>query len=534
MKKPISSYHLKNFYSKAINYTALIIFLILLTLFSVLGISIYQSKIQEARTIVNTENDIAHKNLTNMFDNCMQVCWYFATYDTANPFLKTQLDTKTYETIITKEADAFLSSYSYIKYIQIEAADYTIGRGTKEEAEFTLLQSYNGYEIHYIENNRWPQIIQIKYQPMHNYCVTIDIDTMDCSRKFFNSNSALVTSDGNVIIAKDALHIGKNLSDLYGIWLQDSVSAPNTYSVVTKALGTNASVITIEDMTATHTEILKELLLIVFAFLMAIIILSYITYHSLKRIYAPIDKVVQVLKYYLPENSDLPSTDVDFITNALKRQNMEVSTEAVVRQVRTGQLQVLHSQISPHFLGNSLEVLKWKIIKQIGIKPDIENSFSIISSFLSNSYEYQQMITTISEEMVKTENYFRIVKYCFHEKLEVVWDVDCALYDTAIIALTLQPLIENSVFHGFADIDHTPVIRIRIYNKKGIVNIVIADNGCGMSKEHLESIRQSLKDEDYTKSHIGLKNTHLKYKLLFGEEYGITNIESDSSGTAIT
>ena len=105
--------------------------------------------------------------------------------------------------------------------------------------------------------------------------------------------------------------------------------------------------------------------------------------------------------------------------------------------------------------------------------------------------------------------------------------------DSAIVSMSLQPFFENSISHGFSRKETNPKICVRISSADNLIYIEIEDNGKGMSKATLDSILESLKNDEYAHKHIGIKNSHLKLKLLFGEEYGVTDIQSTSKGTYI-
>lgn len=220
-------------------------------------------------------------------------------------------------------------------------------------------------------------------------------------------------------------------------------------------------------------------------------------------------------------------------SNCVSDPDMSEVTQSAILQIRKSQLYTLQSQISPHFLGNSLDIISWKAVDVMGIDNPISESLNVLSLFLSNSYEYSSVFLTIREEIGKTNEYIKLAKSCFIKNLTLNWQVDNDLLQYSIISLTLQPLIENSIVHGFRypESREHATINISILRQGNDIDITLEDNGSGMSEDTLKELRIALFDEEISKHHIGLKNCHLKLKLLYGPKYGITRIDSSPSGT---
>ncbi len=532
--KRFSKKQMKVFYKKSFSRAIITILAVMLLILPLLGYWVYSSNMNEKISTINQQNKKDYDSISAMFDNCMRICWYFATYDATNPYLKIDLGVEQYKAVVSKEIDSFMACYNYISSIQLQSTDYTISRGTWYPEAFSLLQNHNGYDIYYAKNSDWPHLIQIQYSPALNFTVTLLINSDECGKAHLSNGSVFAAKDGTVLVSGDPLQIGQNVSQVFGVSLDQQAQKSSNVYASQLPYGSNTYIVTTYDMSNVQQAVTLEILLIVFVACMASVAMIWILSVILKRIYAPIDNTLQILRYYLPQDWEFEERDTQYISRAIHAQKYEVATESVVRKLRQSQLHVLHSQISPHFLCNSLEVIKWKIIKQVGINPQIERSLSIIGSFFENAYEYSKMITTVAEEIVRTENFMFIAKNCFNERLEIIWQVDSQLHDTPIIAMTLQPLIENSVFHGFLETEKTPIIRISIFSQNENIVVEVADNGVGMPQERLDSIKAGLADDEYQQKHIGIKNTHLKYKLLYGESYGITDIKSGPEGTSIT
>lgn len=530
----ISEKSVVKFHNKTFKFFISTVLVFILIFCSVVEYWVYKSNISERTSVIVEQGNKDYDNISNMFDNCMRICWYFATYDTVNPYIKIDLGMEKYKSVILKEIDSFMAGYNFIEYIEVKSSEYTVSKGDYQNADFSLLQQHNGYDIYYTKNQEWPQLVKICYSSVANFSVTLVINSEEFGKANLSANSFFIAADGTVIFSADQFKIGRNISELFDNSITVNSKSSNKYFIKSRTYGENSFVYLVYDMQDIKRAIISQMLLILFVVIMITVVIVILINYSLKKIYSPIDKTVQILKYYLPNNTEFLDKDTEYISKAIHTQGYEASTENIIKNIRQSQLHVLHSQISPHFLSNSLEVIKWKIIEMIDINPQIERSLSILRTFFDDSYKYSKMISTISDEIIKTENYCTIAKYCFNEDLEIIWDVDNSIYDKSIIALTLQPLIENSVFHGFSNTNSIPIIRISIKSKSDKIIVTVSDNGMGMTSERLESIKKSLLDDEYSEHHIGIKNTHLKYNLLFGKDYGITEIKSDENGTSIT
>lgn len=188
------------------------------------------------------------------------------------------------------------------------------------------------------------------------------------------------------------------------------------------------------------------------------------------------------------------------------------------------ELKALQSQINPHFLFNTLQLLQTEIVCG-----NIESSNHIVVS-LSNLFRYSMRQ---SEELVdlKTElDHVKDYLYIMNKKYSDRVAYTCTIADPAILhyqipKLILQPVVENSIRHGFGDDRREGSIQIRVsLVRKGLL-ITIRDNGKGMDKNSLRSLRQHIGNSDRpTGRHtgnIGLYNVSQRIKLKYGDDYGL-------------
>lgn len=200
------------------------------------------------------------------------------------------------------------------------------------------------------------------------------------------------------------------------------------------------------------------------------------------------------------------------------------------------EFKVLASQINPHFLYNTLEMIRMKAVTA----GDREVATAI--KLLGKSMRYVLENTGASDTTLKQEldhilTYLQIQQLRFGERVRYQINIEPWM-DTShyrILPLLLQPIVENAISHGLEG-QEQGCIWIAVYLSDGKLHIDISDNGCGMEEETLTEVMRKI--EDYTrvrrKSSIGLYNINRRIKLSYGEEYGITIHSTPGEGTRVS
>ncbi len=185
------------------------------------------------------------------------------------------------------------------------------------------------------------------------------------------------------------------------------------------------------------------------------------------------------------------------------------------------EIKILQAQINPHFLYNTLDSIKW--IATMQHNAGIVKVVSALSSLLKNMAKGFNEKVTVRQELDFLDNYITIEKIRYIELFDVEISIDApALYDARIVKLTLQPLVENSIFSGIEPSGKPGLIKIHIFSQEQILYISIRDNGIGISEENIARLLTdtSRVTKNYM-SGIGLPNVDRRIKLVYGQEYGI-------------
>ena len=203
-------------------------------------------------------------------------------------------------------------------------------------------------------------------------------------------------------------------------------------------------------------------------------------------------------------------------------------------QLRTMELVALQAQINPHFLFNTLEVIKWESISLTqginSVSQMLENLAAIIQYSLSNPRE----TVSLQKEVELAQIYVDILMFRYEGKFNVEWKLGSGLEQYKVPKLILQPLIENAVYHGVKEKKDFSVIRIRIHRHGGKLLISIMDNGVGIEAEALKQLRQQLQTPgSFPSDSVGLLNVSKRIALLYGDSWSMKIYSKKGKGTLL-
>ena len=193
-------------------------------------------------------------------------------------------------------------------------------------------------------------------------------------------------------------------------------------------------------------------------------------------------------------------------------------------------MQLLQEQINPHFLYNTLDTIVWLVECNRGSEATL--MLTNLSSFFRTTLSKGENIITLDEEIRHTRSYLDIQQVRYRD----IMDYDIVLPDNLknvlLPKITIQPLVENALYHGIKCKRGNGTIRVKCEDLGDEVNIIIADNGIGMTKEKLEALQQSLENRDG--GGFGLRAVQGRIKLYFGEQYGIRMESIYQEGTVMS
>lgn len=199
-------------------------------------------------------------------------------------------------------------------------------------------------------------------------------------------------------------------------------------------------------------------------------------------------------------------------------------------QKRKAYLQVMQAQINPHFLYNTLASLKWLSQKQ-GAN-DVAEYIDCLSNFFRVSLSDGAEMIPLQNEILHAESYLKIQHFRYSEKVFYEFDVDESLYPVLVPKLILQPLIENSIYHGLKYEKKPGNIQIKCVKHNGKLVITITDDGIGITEERLAELRNNLQS-NIPLNNFGLNNIAQRLKLHYGEKATLAIQSRLHHGTSI-
>lgn len=201
-------------------------------------------------------------------------------------------------------------------------------------------------------------------------------------------------------------------------------------------------------------------------------------------------------------------------------------------KLRYAELKALQSQINPHFLYNTLDSINWMV--RMGRNDKVEEMIDALSTFFRISLSKGRHFISIREELIHVEKYIMIQKVRYERIMESEICVPEEFFGYDIIKMTLQPLVENALYHGIKEKGEGGVIRITAEGQGDNIVFCVSDTGLGMSKEKLEKL-QIMMDQgiDHDPDAYGIINVQKRIHMYFGTEYGLRFESEPGSGTSV-
>lgn len=199
---------------------------------------------------------------------------------------------------------------------------------------------------------------------------------------------------------------------------------------------------------------------------------------------------------------------------------------------RKSEFDTLQSQINPHFLYNTLDIIVWMIENENSDKA--VNIVTALAKFFRISLSKGKNIITVKDEVEHVRNYLMIQNMRFKNRFEYSIDVDEKVLSYSSLKLMLQPLVENAIYHGMEFMDGDGEIDVKVFKEDDSLYFTITDNGLGMSEDMVETLLSKDFVPSKKGSGIGVKNVNERIKLYFGSEYGLKVESEPDEGTKIT
>lgn len=215
----------------------------------------------------------------------------------------------------------------------------------------------------------------------------------------------------------------------------------------------------------------------------------------------------------------------------------QIKEQELSNQQQQMELKLLANQINPHFLYNTLEMIRMKAFAN-GDR-DVAKAIKLLGKsmryVLNNT---KSTATTLDKEIDYISSYLQIQKLRFEEQMDYAIEIDdnLDLKSCQILPLLIQPLVENAISHGLADTEKNGRIIFKLYRTSDDLLVAeVFDNGCGMTQKKLADVVAHLDVPQNEAEHgVGLYNINNRVHLFYGKEYGLDIKSRPGEGTKIT
>lgn len=370
-------------------------------------------------------------------------------------------------------------------------------------------------------------------------CMTIDFHSAMLSAKnLFNENYGFLLTDSMGDVLYQYTNLAEKYSDLE--LSADKLLQGNFSDYITEtesltsanwnaSLYRPASLISAAAINITYVVLAMIVLCIILIFCISTLLS--------KIIVSPIEKLSSSM-----EQVERGNYEIDIISNSTDEIGQLISSfrkmvytlnnlvnEVLLAKINQQkyEIEILQSQINPHFLYNSLSLINSKAI--VAGQSDISQMARLLSTFYRTMLNKGQQITSIASELENTKSYIAIQQMMHSQSFDVIYDIDESILEYQIPNLLLQPLAENAIIHGLdhRELPDKAVLSISCYQEDQDIVFKVMDNGCGMSKTECEQILT--KDS----SGYGVKNVHQRIQLYYGTRYGLTFNSTKGMGTYV-
>lgn len=294
-----------------------------------------------------------------------------------------------------------------------------------------------------------------------------------------------------------------------------------------------------------QTKLIRNVLILMsVVVVLSLILLNFLLKKSRKlssKIVDPIDRICERLEsigkgsLLVCEPIQADVEEVQLLTDGIEsmvghlKRLIDKNTEQEKQRRRT-ELALLQAQINPHFLYNTLDAIVWLI--ESGEISEAVTMVSSLSSYFRFSLSRGKNVITLAEEEQHIRSYLEIQQVRYRDLMEYNIDIPDRLKYFILPKLTLQPLVENALYHGIKNRRRKGFIRVNGRTQDELLILEVEDDGPGMTQERLNEVRESLENGNI--EGFGLRAVHQRIRILFGVEYGLSVESTEDIGTKIT
>jgi len=388
-----------------------------------------------------------------------------------------------------------------------------------------------------------------------------------------NHNTTIITDNsGRVFYCSDRDKIGKVIINSFfanavlarneGYYINNSINGMPIAIFSTTSSYSGYKIVDLLHLNKLFAPINKAKRISTAILIFSVITLILVTVMYSEQLLYPIRKLTNAVEEFGRTSlSVIPvydtNNEIGILTKSFSAMSQRINTlinreYAAQIKRKEAELSALQSKINPHFLYNTLEMIK--SMSEEENFSGIYDATHYLSKILQYSLHFENELVTVREEIASVRYYVKIQQMRFNNRFKVIFDLPPKVLDCKILKFIIQPLVENSIYHGLETKLGSGVIIISgAIKPDGGLSITITDNGVGISEEDLKIIQNSLKsgingfieqqDDDplllkNTRVHsnrgFALMNIHTRLQLRYGTKSGLMINSSPNRGTTVT
>ena len=426
-----------------------------------------------------------------------------------------------YEDMINSTMVASEFSLDFKKDFDYEIYLVIVGNKTLKESDVDTMLRHAKNVVKGLENITESQDNRDRLQDIRKY-----LDSLQVYVARIDENMA----EGNLY--EENMEIWENDVQIVTTLVRDEISQYTYYEIQ----GIQKSK---DDYQKFYTWMLRFCLIALVGVVVAVGIMSYLIPLSITRPFKELSQVTdEIAKGNLSVranvNTGVEATALSNSMNTMIDKINELLEQVTTEQIRLrkAEFELLQAQINPHFLYNTLDAIIW--LAEAGEQKRVVGMVRNLSDFFRTSLNQGKDINSIKEEMLHVKSYLEIQHVRYQDILRYDIEVPEALYIYSIPKITIQPLVENALYHGIKNKRGMGHISIRGEAGEKDFTITVTDDGIGIDETRLRQVQSGIQNKVLTgKDFYGLYNVCERIRLNFGEEYGIFIESVYGEGTSV-
>lgn len=212
----------------------------------------------------------------------------------------------------------------------------------------------------------------------------------------------------------------------------------------------------------------------------------------------------------------------------------ELKEKDLLLSAKNAELKALQIQINPHFLYNTLDLIRWQSIFTFDGENVVSDMIEKFCTLLRQTLNGDSDRETLKQSFEYAELYLDVVNFRYINKIKIINDLQNGDENFLLPVFTLQPIIENTIKHGFIGMEaEEKIIRIESHRLHDKIVIIVSDNGIGMDKEQLDTLMAAIRNPEREDTGIGLWNINQRLQLLYDNEYEFDILSEEGGGTTV-